>query len=81
MRRRHPAKAVALTGDSPEARRLEEQMSSAWIAFARSGDPGNRALPDWPAFDTGERAAMVFDVPPRVLKDPNRAVRLLLDGE
>lgn len=74
-------KALALTGDSPEARRLEEQMSSAWIAFARSGDPGNPALPDWPAFDAGERAAMVFDVPPRVLKDPNRAARLLLDSE
>ncbi len=37
------------------ARRLADQMQRAWIAFARSGDPGHEALPDWP--DYGERAA------------------------
>ncbi|MDZ7668155.1 MAG: carboxylesterase family protein [Gammaproteobacteria bacterium] len=74
-------KAVALTGDSDEARSLEDQMSSAWIAFARSGDPNNDAVPEWPRYDTNRRPAMVFDVPPRVQDDPNRQIRLLLESD
>jgi para-nitrobenzyl esterase len=74
-------KAVALTGDSPEARKLEEQMSSSWIAFARRGDPNNDTVPEWPAYDHERRAAMVFDVKPTVVDDPKREVRLLLQGE
>jgi carboxylesterase type B len=37
------------------ARRLSDRMQDAWIAFARSGDPGHDDLPDWPAY--GEDAA------------------------
>ncbi|MCZ6617101.1 MAG: carboxylesterase family protein, partial [Gammaproteobacteria bacterium] len=40
--------AAALTGDSDEARALEHQMSSSWITFARTGNPNNPAVPDWP---------------------------------
>jgi len=32
------------------ARRLSDQMQQAWIAFARSGDPGHDALPSWPVY-------------------------------
>ncbi|MAT83283.1 MAG: carboxylesterase [Gammaproteobacteria bacterium] len=71
-------RAVALTGDGPGARALEDQMSGAWIAFARTGRPGHGGLPDWPAYDAASRPAMVFDVPPRVVQDPNREVRRLL---
>jgi para-nitrobenzyl esterase len=74
-------KAVALTGDGPEARELENQMASTWVAFARTGNPNNDAVPQWPRYETERRAAMVFDVPPRVQNDPNREVRLLLEGE
>ncbi|MEQ8858013.1 MAG: carboxylesterase family protein [Pseudomonadales bacterium] len=74
-------RAEALTGDGPEARQLESQMAGAWIAFARTGNPGHPGLPDWPAYDSDVRSAMVFDVPPRVVQDPNRAVRELLGAE
>ncbi|HEU4429360.1 MAG TPA: carboxylesterase family protein, partial [Myxococcota bacterium] len=71
-------KALALTGESAAARDLEQQMSGAWIAFARSGDPNTDALPDWPAYDARRRATMVFDAPPRVENDPKGEVRRLL---
>ena len=74
-------KAVALTGDGPGARALEDQMSGAWIAFARTGDPAHAGLPDWPAYDADTRPAMVFDVPPRVVQDPNGEVRRLLETD
>jgi para-nitrobenzyl esterase len=74
-------KSVAITGDSPEARQLENQMSSAWIAFARSGNPDNAQLPHWPAYSSGERSTMVFDVTPRVENDPKSKIRQLLIGQ
>jgi para-nitrobenzyl esterase len=34
----------------PEDRELADAMSSAWIAFARSGNPNAPSLPPWPSF-------------------------------
>ena len=50
--------AMLIGAVPPEAEALSEQMQSAWIAFATSGDPG------WPAYDTG--STRVFDVEPTV---------------
>ena len=41
--------------------KLEEQIFSAWVNFARHGNPGNPALPDWPACKPGDEATMIFD--------------------
>lgn len=68
---------AALTGDAPERAVLAERMHDAWIAFARGGDPGTPALPTWPAYDTGRRATMIFDVTCRVEDDPQAAERRL----
>ena len=54
-------------GDGPKA--LAEQMSAAWIAFARSGNPNNKAIPSWAPFRVPERATMVFDVKSRMVND------------
>ncbi|MBD3647982.1 MAG: carboxylesterase/lipase family protein, partial [Pseudomonadales bacterium] len=72
-------KATALTGESTEARKLEMQMSSAWIAFARNGNPNNSTVPHWPQYDANDRATMVFDVKPRVENDPKGSIRTLLE--
>lgn len=72
-------KSVAITGDSAEARKLENQMSSAWIAFARTGNPNTDQLPKWPAYDIEQRATMVFDVVPEVVNDPKAEIRMLLE--
>lgn len=41
--------------------RIEERMSSAWVAFARYGNPGIASLPAWPACTHGDEATMIFD--------------------
>lgn len=61
--------ATALS-ESPGSRRLAERMSSAWIAFARSGDPNVKSLPDWPKYTTRDRATMLLDDQPKVVDDP-----------
>ena len=35
-------------------------MQPAWLAFARSGNPTHELLGEWPMWDAGRRATMVF---------------------
>ena len=67
------ASVLVGTGDAP--RSLERQMSDAWLAFARTGDPNTEELPAWPRYDAKRRATMVFDTTSRVVDDPDRAIR------
>ena len=68
---------------SPEAGRRPERfpaarnMSAAWAAFARAGNPSHPGIPAWPAYDTQRRATMVLDAECRVVDDPHREERLL----
>jgi para-nitrobenzyl esterase len=45
-------------------------MSQACINFARNADP---SLPDmaWPRYDLPDRKTLIFDIPPRVVSDPD----------
>jgi para-nitrobenzyl esterase len=56
-------------------------MSSAWVAFARTGDPNQKGLPNSPSFDTSQRATMIFNNECKVVNDPNgeelRALRAI----
>jgi len=45
------------------------------VNFARSGDPNGPGLPRWPAYDTQDRATLIFNVPCSVENDPRRAER------
>lgn len=49
-----------MSGSGPDATRLSHQMMDAWIAFARHGEPGHADIGDWPAYEPGDRATMVF---------------------
>ncbi|CAN7336198.1 carboxylesterase/lipase family protein [Rhizobacter sp. LjRoot28] len=49
-----------LNGPSDENLRLADQLASAWVSFAATGNPNSPATPDWPAFDTQRRATLVF---------------------
>ena len=53
----------------PGVGRVEDAMSDAWIAFARSGNPIHPGIPDWPTYDLRTRPTMVFDVETRVVHD------------
>jgi para-nitrobenzyl esterase len=41
--------------------KLEDQMCSAWINFARFGNPNHPALPNWTACKPGDAVTMIFD--------------------
>jgi para-nitrobenzyl esterase len=65
-------------GDEPQ--RVSDQMSEAWLAFARTGNPATAALPDWPAYDAKRRATMIFDLESRVVDDPWSPLRQILQA-
>jgi para-nitrobenzyl esterase len=58
-----------------DAARVAHELSSAWVAFARSGDPNHPSLPAWPTYDTKTRATMIFDAPTRLEHDPRSELR------
>jgi para-nitrobenzyl esterase len=64
---------AALIGDgpSPEAEALSAQMRAAWTRFAVDGDPG------WPAYDSEQRLAQVYDAQPKVAPYPEETSRLV----
>jgi len=66
------------TGISPAAQRLADRMSAAWVAFARTGNPNHRGIPQWPAFNSTDRPTMVFGDDAKVVNDPGREERLAL---
>jgi len=55
-----------LTMDTPDSRAMAEKLSSAWLAFAKTGDPNNKAIPHWPAYSAQTRPTMLFDLKTRV---------------
>ena len=50
-----------MTGGTPEAYKMEEVVSGAWLAFIRNGDPNCKGLPRWEPFNPDEKPTMVFD--------------------
>ncbi len=41
--------------------KLQDQMSGAWVNFARHGNPNHSELPEWPACNPGDSVTMIFD--------------------
>jgi para-nitrobenzyl esterase len=61
---------------SSEARERCDALSEAWIAFARTGNPNHAGLPHWAAFDSTNRATLVFGAEHQIVRDPYRDIRL-----
>jgi len=57
-------------GEGPDLHPLAEKMSGAWVAFARTGSPNHKGLPNWAAFTPNQRATMIFNKECRVVNDP-----------
>lgn len=55
-----------MTRASDKAYRLADIMSSAWIAFFRSGNPNVEGLPQWEPWTPQNGAVMIFDNTSRV---------------
>ena len=62
-----------------EGRTMADRLTATWVAFARTGDPNNDLLPDWPAYDGTRRATMVFDNDCAVVDDPRGEIRRYFD--
>jgi para-nitrobenzyl esterase len=57
---------------------MAEAMSESWIAFARTGDPNNAAVPSWAPYDLERRTVVHFDVPPVAVDDPHQDERIAM---
>jgi para-nitrobenzyl esterase len=71
--------AGPLISKMPEAYALAEKTSSAWVAFARTGDPNTPKLPKWPVYSTASRDTMLFNNDCRVESDPDHGPRLAME--
>ena len=76
----HNSSGEIAGADSEEGRRMADLLASAWVAFARTGNPNNPELPEWPAYDPATRPTMVFDVDTRVEEDPLAGLREFWEG-
>ena len=54
-------RARQMTGGGQEAHILADKMSSAWINFAKTGNPNHDGLPQWPAYNPENTSTMFFD--------------------
>ena len=68
----------SMTGAGQDRYALQEQMSGAWAAFARNGNPNHKGLPHWSAFNTDTRATMIFGNECKAANDPYGAERSAL---
>jgi para-nitrobenzyl esterase len=59
---------IAGSGEA-EGRLMTDRLAATWVAFAKTGDPNNPAIPHWPAYDPKTRATMVFDKEMAVVPD------------
>ena len=71
-------KAAGFVGTGAELQPLADKVSSAWTAFARTGNPNHAGLPHWPAYDASTRATMIFNSECRVVNDPGKDERLAM---
>jgi para-nitrobenzyl esterase len=70
--------AKSMTGSGEDRYELSDKISSAWVAFARSGNPNHKRLPNWPAFNNTQRATMILNDDCKVVNDPNGEERRML---
>ena len=50
-----------MTGGGAAANALAAKVSSAWIAFAKTGNPNAPALAHWDKFDAHDKTTMIFN--------------------
>jgi para-nitrobenzyl esterase len=75
------SKAAHMVGPrTAETDAMAHTMSETWLAFARSGDPNNPAVPAFRPYDLQARCVMLFDTQPSAESDPHREERLAMEA-
>jgi para-nitrobenzyl esterase len=67
------------TAKGPDAQAMADQMSEAFLAFAKTGDPNCAAIPRWEPYALPRRQTMVFNTPSQLVDDPRGAERRLFE--
>ncbi len=62
-------------GGDPEGRRMSKLFATTWAQFAKTGNPNNDLIPNWPAYNAQTRPTMIFDSNTRVENDPRSDIR------
>ncbi len=78
MSRYRPGMVGSSDADRAHAQQMADVVSETFIAFARTGNPNNVHVPQWPAYDLNKRATMIFDLPPHIEDDPRGRERRYL---
>jgi para-nitrobenzyl esterase len=73
----HNERDAILGSGATDARRMCDDLASAFLAFAKTGDPNNSQIPQWPRFDALQRSTLVYDRNTRTERDPHGALRSL----
>ena len=73
------AYSESMSGIGEPQQAVADIMADTWIAFARTGNPNNPKIPQWPPYDLDARPVMVFDESPELVNDARGAQRALFD--
>jgi para-nitrobenzyl esterase len=73
------AQSSRSVGTGRELVKLERMMMATWAAFAHAGNPDNPTIPHWPRYDAKDKSTMMFNVDPKVERDPGGKARASLD--
>ncbi|UFH55790.1 carboxylesterase/lipase family protein [Spirosoma sp. KNUC1025] len=75
------ARCEEMTGGGKDAYALADKISNAWIAFARTGNPNNKSLPNWPQYTAENGATMLFDNTCQVKNHPDKELLEIASGK
>jgi len=71
------AAAGSLAGTSPDAQKVADQLSETFIAFAKTGNPNNRMIPNWEPYQLPRRQTMLINTESKLADDPRGPEREL----
>jgi para-nitrobenzyl esterase len=74
----HPDRIQFMTGSGRDRYELAKNMSAAWVAFARTGNPNHSGIPRWDPWNPERWPTMVFNTEARAVNDPWGDERRLL---
>jgi para-nitrobenzyl esterase len=71
----HHVRSTIMGVGDPVGKVMCDRLASVWVAFAKTGDPNNPRIPNWPAYNTTTRPTMIFDTDTRIENDPRGEIR------